>query len=126
MTRSKRASHTRPTNPIRPISRIYAHTTPTCNGPRYQRHYHLNQVHNRKLRTSEGDPEDTYLSFLRGIHDTEDDKESSDGTNIDASSDDQEWDEETTLVEILGSPYSILSPPYSLDFCSSDSVQCTQ
>lgn len=109
MTRSKRVSYTRPTNPVRPVSQIYAHTTSTCSDPRYRRHHYLKQKHNRKLRASEGDPEDTYLSFLRGGHDTEDDdKASSDGTNINANSDDEEWDEETTLVEILGTPYSIL------------------
>jgi hypothetical protein len=60
----------------------------------------------------EDDSEDTYLSLLRSIHDTEDDDNaSSDGTDIDASSDDQleGWDEETALVEMLGSPYSIPS-----------------
>ena len=51
---------------------------------------------------------DTYLSFLHATRDTEDDvcASSLDGTDIDVSSDDQEWDEEQPLVdaEMLGSP----------------------
>jgi len=41
-----------------------------------------------------------------------DDDASSDGTDSNASSDDrlEGWDQETTLVEMLGSPYSTLSP----------------
>ena len=51
--------------------------------------------------------EDTYLSLLHSIHNSEDDgNASSDGTDINASSDDQleEWDEDTALVEMLGPP----------------------
>jgi hypothetical protein len=72
--------------------------------PRQLRHK-LKQKHSRKLRGYEDDSEDTYLSFLRAIHDTEDDDRACnpDETDIDASSDDQEWDEEATLVEMLGS-----------------------
>jgi DNA-directed RNA polymerase specialized sigma subunit len=59
------------------------------------------------LRRREDDSEDTHLSLLHSIHDTEDDDNaSSDGTDANANSDDQleEWDEETTLAEMLGSP----------------------
>ena len=70
------------------------------------------------LRHREDDSEDTYLSLLRSIHDTDgDDNESSDGTDINSSGElggeDQleGWDEETALVEMLGSPYSM---PFSL------------
>ena len=48
------------------------------------------------------------MSLLRSIQETEnDDDASSDGTNSDASSEDrlEEWDEETTLVEMLGCSY---------------------
>lgn len=66
------------------------------------------------LHRREDDSEDTYLSLLRSIDDTEgDDNEGSDGTDINTSSDDKRegWDEETALVEMLGSPYSM---PFSL------------
>jgi hypothetical protein len=74
--------------------------------PRHQRRHKPKQKHSRKLRGYEDDSEDTYLSFLRAIHDAEDDDcaHNPDETDIDASSDDQEWDEEATLVEMLGSP----------------------
>lgn len=106
MTRYKRTSHSRPSTPARLASRIYAHTSPIRTDPRYQRRHKLKQKHSRKLRGYEDDSEDTYLSFLRAIHDTEDDDyaRNPDETDIDASSDDQEWDEEATLVEMLGSP----------------------
>jgi hypothetical protein len=41
------------------------------------------------------------------LHDIEaEDNPSSDGTCTDTSSDDEEWDEETTVLEMLSSPYS--------------------
>ena len=49
------------------------------------------------------------LTLLRSIQETEnDDDASSDGTNSDASNEEQleGWDEETTLVEMLGCLYS--------------------
>jgi len=118
MTRSKRASHTRRSTPVRLASRIYAHTPPSRNGPRYQRQ-NLKQKYSPKPCGYEDDSEDTYISFLRGIRDTgnddddDDDDAGSDGTDLDASGDDEELDEETTLVEMLGSSYSNHSSPYS-------------
>jgi hypothetical protein len=55
---------------------------------------------------------------LRNISDTEDgeDNASSDGSDIGTGDDDQDWDEEATLVEMLASPYSNLSVFYSLIF----------
>ena len=116
MTRSKRASHTRRSTPVRLASRTYAHTPPSRNGPRYQRH-NLKQKYSPKPCGYEDDSEDTYISFLRGIRDTgnDDDDAGSDGTDLDTSSDDDELDEETTLVEMLGSSYSDLSSPYALE-----------
>ena len=79
------------------------------------------------LRHREDDSENTYLSLLRSIHDTEgDDNESSDGTDINSSGEDQleGWDEETALFEMLGSPYSMpFSLYYTRSFCSSEGVQ---
>ena len=117
MTRSKRASHTRRSTPVRLglASRIYAHTPPSLNDLRYQRH-NLKQKYSPKSCGYEDDSEDTYLSFLRGIRDTGNDNDDagSDGTDLDASSDDEELDEETTLIEMLGSSYSNPSSHYSL------------
>jgi hypothetical protein len=109
MTRSKRTSHTRHSTPARCIPRIHAHSSPTRNKFRYQRHPNLKRKHSAISHRPGNNPEDTYLSLLRSIQETEnDDDASSDGTNSDASSEDQleGWDEETTLVEMLGCPYS--------------------
>jgi len=115
MTRSKRASHTRRSTPVRHASRIHAHIPPSRSGPRYQRH-NLRQKYSPKSCGYEDDSEDTYLSFLRGIRDTgdDDDEVGSNGTDLDASSDDEELDEETTLVEMLGSSYSNPYSPHSM------------
>ncbi|KAN0116565.1 hypothetical protein V8E52_005709 [Russula decolorans] len=107
MTRSKRTSHTRHSTPARCIPRIHAHSSPTRNKFRYQRHPNLKRKHSAISHRPGNNPEDTYLSLLRSIQETEnDDDASSDGTNSDASSEDQleGWDEETTLVEMLGCP----------------------
>jgi hypothetical protein len=106
MPRCKRASHTRHSTPTRLASRIYARTSLARSGPRCQRRHDLKKKHNQELRGYEDDSEDTYLSFLRATHDAEDDGWASnpDGTDFDASSDEQEWDEEATLVEMFGSP----------------------
>ncbi len=111
MTRSKRPSHIRHSTPARCLPRtIHAHSSPTRNKFRYQQHPDL-----KRKRSLSGiscrpgnDSEDTYLSLLRSIQETEnDDDASSDGTNSDASNEEQleGWDEETTLVEMLGCPY---------------------
>ena len=42
-----------------------------------------------------------------------DDDAGSDGTDLDASNDDEDLDEETTLIEMLGSSYSNPSSPHS-------------
>ena len=117
MTRSKRASHTRRSTVVRLASRTYAHTHPSRSVPRYQRRS-LKQKYSPKSCGYEDDSEDTYLSFLRGVRDTEkddddDDDAGSDGTGLDTSSNDEELDEETTLVEMLGSSYSNSSSPHS-------------
>ena len=117
MTRSKRASHTRRSTPVRLASRIHAHIPPSRRGPRYHRH-NLKQKYNPKSCGYEDDSEDTYLSFLRGIRDTgndddDDNDAGSNGTDLDASSDGEELDEETTLVEMLGSSYSNPYSPHS-------------
>ena len=111
MTRSKRTSHTRHSIPAKRISRIHAHTSPTRNKFRYHQRPDLKRKHSGISYLPENNSEDTYLSLLRSIQETEkDDDASSDGT---ASSDDQleGWDEETTLVEMLGCPYSKFSSP---------------
>ena len=73
-------------------------------GLHYQRRHKLKQKHSRKLRGHDDDSEDAYISFLRAIHGTEDPQDGNlDETDIDPSSDDQEWDEEATLVEMLSS-----------------------
>ena len=108
MTRSKHTSHTRHSTPARRKPRIHAHSSPTRNEFRYQRHPNLKRKHSG-ISYRPGNNEDTYLSLLRSIQETENnDDASSDGTNSDASSEDQleKWDEETTLVEMLGCPYS--------------------
>jgi hypothetical protein len=106
MTRYKRTSHTRHSTPAQLESRVYACTSPARSGPRSQRRHDLKQKRSRKLRGYEDDSEDTYISFLRATHDAEEDDcpSNPDGTDIDASSDEHEWDEEATLVEMLGSP----------------------
>jgi len=121
MTRFKRASHTR-------RSTIHAHIPPSCSRPRYQRH-NLKQKYSPKSCGYEDDSEDTYLSFLRGIRDTgndDDDDAGSNGTGLDASSDGEELDEETTLVEMLGSSYSNPYSPIRPDFCSLEGSQRIQ
>jgi len=132
MTRSKRASHTRRSTPVRLASRIHAHIPPSRRGPRYHRH-NLKQKYSPKSCGYEDDSEDTYLSFLRGIRDTgnddDDDNDNdagSNGTGLDASSDGEELDEETTLVEMLGSSYSNPYSPIRPDFCSSEGSQRIQ
>ena len=114
MTRSKRTSHTRHSTPARCMPHIHAHSSPTRNKLRHQRHTNLKRKHNGISHRPGSNSEDTYLSLLRSIQETEnDDDASSDGTNSDASSEDQldGWDEETTLVEMLGCPYSNPFPP---------------
>lgn len=118
MARFKHTPHTRHSTPTSFKPHIYAHTTHSRHKPRHQRHFDLKQKHGSMLRHREDDSEDTYLSLLRSIHDTDgDDNESSDGTDINSSGElggeDQleGWDEETALVEMLGSPYSM---PFSL------------
>ena len=109
MTRSKRTSHTRHSTPARRIPRIHAHSSPTHNKFRYQRHPNLKRKNSGISYRPGNNSEDTYLSLLRSIQETEnDDHVSSDGTNSEALSEDQleGWDEETTLVEMLGCPYS--------------------
>jgi hypothetical protein len=109
MTRSKRTSHTRHSTPARCIPRILAHSSPTRNKFRYQRHPNLKRKHSGISYRPGNDSEDTYLSLLRSTQEIEnDDDASSDGTKSDASNEDQleGWDEETTLVEMLGCPYS--------------------
>jgi len=60
--------------------------------------------HNR-----EEDLIDTYRSLLRSTHGIEaDDNLSPDRTETDTSSNDEGWDEETTLLEMLSIPYSKL------------------
>jgi hypothetical protein len=115
MSRSKRASHTRRSTPVRLASRIYAHTPPSRNGPCHQRH-NLKQKYSPKPCGYEDDSEDTYISFLRGVRDKANDDDydpGSDATDLEASGDGEELDEETTLVEMLGSSYSDPSLPYS-------------
>lgn len=107
MARFKRA-HTRHSTPASLIPHIYAHTSPVRRKHRQQRHPDLKRKHANTLHRREDDLEGTYLSLLQSSHDSEDDNNAnSDGTDIDASSNDQpeEWDEDTALVEMLGSPY---------------------
>ncbi|KAF8470457.1 hypothetical protein DFH94DRAFT_771335 [Russula ochroleuca] len=107
MARFKLTPHIRHSTPTSFKLHINAHTTHTRRKPRYQRHLNLKQKHGSMLHRREDDSEDTYLSLLRSIDDTEgDDNEGSDGTDINTSSDDKRegWDEETALVEMLGSP----------------------
>jgi hypothetical protein len=90
------------------MPRIYAHSSPTRKKFRYQRHPNLKRKHGGISHRPGDNSEDTYLSLLRDIQEIEnDDDASSDGTNSDASSEGQSegWDEETTLVEMLGRPY---------------------
>lgn len=100
--------------------RIYAHTSPTNHNPRHQRRVRL-QKNNDMRRGQKDNLEDTYRSLLFGESGTGDDENrSSDGTDMDDSGDNSEWDEETTLVEILGSPY--LSHSYLLCYSFADPV----
>ena len=113
MTRSKPTSHTRHSTPARRMSRIHTHTSPTRNKFRHPLHPNLKRKHTGISYRPGNNSEDTYLSLLRSLQETEnDDDASSDGTGSDASIDDQleGWDEETTLVEMLGCPYSNPSP----------------
>lgn len=127
MARFKLTPHTRHSTPTSFKPHIYAHTTHSRHKPRHQRHFNLKQKHGSMLRHREDDSENTYLSLLRSIHDTEgDDNESSDGTDINSTGEDQleGWDEETALFEMLGSPYSMpFSLYYNRSFCSSEGVQ---
>ncbi|KAI0284852.1 hypothetical protein BC826DRAFT_129738 [Russula brevipes] len=102
MTRSKRTPRSFPVGLLpRNVAHIpNAHSTPRRQRRRYsrQKHRYSDISHSR-----EDDSEDTYRSMLQSIHDA--DAEDDDARSyLDASSDDQEWDEETTLVEMLGSP----------------------
>ena len=110
MTRSKRTSHTRHGTPARcNIPHIHTHSSPTRKKFRYQRHPDLKRKHSGISYRPGDSSEDTYLSLLRSIQETEnDDDASSDGNNSDASTEDrfEGWDEESTLVEMLGCPYS--------------------
>ena len=108
MTCPKRVLHTHH-SPARLASRIYAHATPLRNRRRYLRHF-LKPKYGAESYDLEDDPDDTYLSFLRGLRDTVDDDDAgSDGTDLDASNDDEDLDEETTLI----SSYSNPSSPHS-------------
>jgi hypothetical protein len=108
MTRSKPTSHTRRITPVR-ASRIYAHTYPTDNVPHSKRRASL-QKNKSTRHNCEEDLEDTYRSLLRSTHGIEvDDNPSPDGTETDTSSNDEGWDEETTLLEMLSIPYPKLS-----------------
>jgi hypothetical protein len=92
------------------LTRIHAHTSPTSRNPRgHQRRAHL-QKNNDTRRDHNDNLEDTYRSLLLGEDGAGDDENgSSNGTDMDGSSVDSEWDEETTLVEILGFPYLSIS-----------------
>lgn len=130
MTRSKRTSHIRHSTPARCIPRIHAHLSPTRNKFHYQRHPDLKRKHSGISYRPGINSEDTYLSLLRSIQETEnDDNASSDGTNSDASSEDhfEGLDEETTLVEMLGCPYSNPFPFHNaIEFGSSEGLQRIQ
>jgi hypothetical protein len=110
MSRSKRSSHIRRITPVR-ASRIYAHTYPTMptyNVPHSKRRTSL-QKNKGTRHDREEDSEDTYRSLLRSTHGIEaDDNLSPDGTETDTSSNDEGWDEETTLLEMLSIPHSKL------------------
>jgi hypothetical protein len=61
--------------------------------------------------------EDTYRSLLFGENGAGyDESGSSDGTDMDDSSNESEWDDEATLVEMLGSPYLSISRSPTLLF----------
>jgi hypothetical protein len=107
MTRSKRTPHTRHSTPARCKPHIHAHSSSTRNEFRYQPHPGLKRKHSGISYRPGNNSEDAYLSLLRSLQENNDDA-SSDGTNSDASSEGQleGWDEETTLVEMLGCPYS--------------------
>lgn len=114
MTRYRRTSGQHNGTPRPDLKRIYAHTSPKSRNTRHQRHVHL-RTNDEKRRDRKDDLEDMFRSLLCGENGTNDDENrSSDGTS---SSDDSEWDEETTLVEILGSPYLSRFHPYNLFFC---------
>jgi hypothetical protein len=104
MTRFKRTPRS---FPVGLSPRIVAHIPNAHSTPRRQRRRYSRQKHKYSdiSHSREDDSEDTYRSLLQSIHDAEDDDASSLGTDLDASGDDQEWDEETTLLEMLGSPY---------------------
>ena len=100
--------------------RIYAHTSPTSPNPRHQRRVRL-QKNNDLRRDQKDNLEDTYRSLLFGENDAGNDENGSeDRTDMDSSDDNSEWDEETTLVEMLGSPYLSLS--HLLCYSFADSV----
>lgn len=105
MTRYRRTSGLHHRTPKPHLTRINAHTSPKNRNPRHQRRVHL-QKNNEMRRDRKDDLEDTYRSLLYGENGArDDDNGSSDGSNMDHSSDDLEWDEETTLVEMLDSSY---------------------
>ena len=102
MTRYRRTLGPHHSTPRPHSTRIYAHISPKSRNTRHRRHVH-SQKKNEKGRDSRDDLEDTYRSLLYEENGTRDDDNRSDDGTI--SSDNSEWDEETTLVEILGSPY---------------------
>ena len=113
MTRYKHTPHIHHSTPARRMPRIHTHTSPTRNKYRHLLHPNLKRKHSGFSYRLGNNSEDTYLSLLRSLQETKnDDDASSDGTGSDASIDDQleGWDEESTLVEMLGRPYSKLFP----------------
>ncbi|KAI0248198.1 hypothetical protein BJV78DRAFT_833521 [Lactifluus subvellereus] len=128
MSRSKRTSNTRHRTPVR-ASRIYAHTSPTVtyNVPRQKRRAYLQK--NSGLRHNcEDNLEDAYRSLMRSTHGIEaDGNTSSDRTDSDASSNEEEWTEETTLFEMLSSPgYSEEQILHSLSRVLADASQAVR
>ena len=113
MARCKHTSGKRSSTPRAHLTRIYARTSPTSRNPRgHNRHNHLRK--NIDMRRDPKDNlEDTFRSLLFGKYGAgDDDNGSSDnGSDLGSTSVDSEWDEETTLVEIL-SPPQYLSIPH--------------
>ncbi|KAI0253572.1 hypothetical protein BJV78DRAFT_187311 [Lactifluus subvellereus] len=103
MSRSKRTSYTRCRTPVR-ASRIHAHISPTYNVPRQKRRAYLQKNSGLRHDRKDDNLEDAYRPLMRGTHGIEADGNTSpDGTDSDASSNDEEWNE-TTLFEMLSSP----------------------
>ena len=112
MTRYKRTSGRRSSTPRAHSTRIYAHTSPASRNRRHLRRVHLQEKNDDMRRDQKDGLEDTYRSLLCGENGAGyDESRSSDGSDMDDSSNESEWDDETTLVEMLGSPY--LSSPRS-------------